>query len=274
MENRSRTPELIVRGRRVITPEGERPASVHIRNGMIDAVSDIAAAGSGIPTYDAGNSVVMPGVVDTHVHINEPGRTEWEGFSTATRAAAAGGVTTLIEMPLNSIPATIKPASYREKLVAADSKLWVDTGFWGGVVPGNAADLRLLWEAGVFGFKCFLVPSGVDEFEHVTEADLRGALPELRALGAPLLAHAELPGPIENAVARLSGTATPSAYSTWLASRPRRAENEAIELLLHLAREFDARVHIVHPSSSEALPVLRQAKRDGLAVTVETCPHY
>jgi allantoinase len=274
MVNPARIPDLIVRGKRVITPEGERPAAIHIRGGTISAVCDFADVPPGIPIQDAGNSAVMPGIVDTHVHINEPGRTEWEGFSTATRAAAAGGVTTLIEMPLNSIPATTSAGACIEKIAAATSKLWVDVGFWGGVVPGNTAELRPLWETGVFGFKCFLVPSGVEEFAHVTESDLRTALPELRVIGATLLAHAELPGPIENAVAKLSEAAPPNAYSTWLASRPRRAENEAIDLLLRLAREFDARVHIVHLASSDALPALRLAKSNGLRVTVETCPHY
>jgi allantoinase len=274
MANPAGIPDLIVRGKHVLTPEGERPAAIHIRDGVISAISDFDDVPSGIPVHDAGYSAVMPGIVDTHVHINEPGRTEWEGFSTATRAAAAGGVTTLIEMPLNSIPATTSAPAYREKLAAAQSKLWVDVGFWGGVVPGNTAELHPLWEAGVFGFKCFLVLSGVEEFEHVTESDLRAALPKLRALGAPLLAHAELPGPIENAVAKLSSAAPPRAYSTWLASRPRQAENEAIELLLRLARECEARVHIVHLSSSDALAPLRLAKRNGLRVTVETCPHY
>ena len=203
--------DLVVRGRRVITPEGERAAAIHIRDGVITAISafdDISAAAN---VHEAGDSVVLPGLVDTHVHINEPGRTEWEGFVTATRAAAArGGVTTLIEMPLNSIPATTTVAAYREKLAATAGKLWVDVGFWGGVVPGNVAELRPLWDAGVFGFKCFLVPSGVDEFAYVTESDLRAALPELAALGAPLLAHAELPGPIEAALKPISPAQTPA----------------------------------------------------------------
>ena len=274
MTNAARNPELVVRGKRVITPEGEHPASIHVRAGVIHAVSDYPGVAHGIPVHDAGNSVVMPGIVDTHVHINEPGRTEWEGFSTATRAAAAGGVTTLIEMPLNSIPATTSAAAYNDKLAAAQSKLWVDVGFWGGVVPGNIAELRPLWEAGVFGFKCFLVPSGVQEFAQVTETGLRAALPELCALGAPLLVHAELPGPIDIAIAQLPKSAQPSAYSTWLASRPRQAENDAIDLLLRLLREFHARVHIVHLSSSDALQSLQLAKCDALRITVETCPHY
>jgi allantoinase len=150
----------------------------------------------------------------------------------------------------------------------------VDVGFWGGVVPGNVAELGPLWEAGVFGFKCFLVPSGVDEFQHVGEADLRAALPELAALGAPLLAHAELPGPIEDAVRKRPKDAPANQYATWLASRPRKAENEAIALLLHLAGEFKSRIHIVHLSSSDSIPQLRQTRERGIRVSVETCPHY
>jgi len=271
--NPSTAPDLIVRGKRVVLPEGERAAAIHIRAGQIVAITAPDEIPAGSPVHDAGDSVVMPGLVDTHVHINEPGRTEWEGFSTATRAAAAGGITTLIEMPLNSIPATTSAAAYREKLAAAAGKLWVDAGFWGGVVPGNAAELRPLWEAGVFGFKCFLVPSGVDEFAHVTETDLRAALPGLAALGAPLLVHSELPGPIAQAEKNQSKS-DPRSHATWLASRPREAENEAIALLIRLCREFRVRTHIVHLSSSDALAQLRQAKSEALPVTVETCPHF
>ena len=244
-----------------------------MRGGVISAITGFDDLPKGSVVHEAHDLVVMPGIVDTHVHINEPGRTEWEGFSTATRAAAAGGITTLIEMPLNSIPATTTAAGFREKLAAAAGKLWVDVGFWGGVVPGNAGELRPLWESGVFGFKCFLVPSGVEEFAHVTEADLRDVLPELGALKAPLLVHAELPGPIAEAEKKLA-KADPRRYSTWLASRPRAAENEAIELLVKLARELGARIHIVHLSSSDAIATLQKAKSDGQAVTVETCPHY
>jgi allantoinase len=268
------TADLIVRGRRVVTPEGERPAVIQIRDGVITAVSEFDDIPAACAVHEAGESVVMPGLVDTHVHINEPGRTEWEGFVTATRAAAAGGVTTLIEMPLNSIPATTTAAGFYEKIAAAAGQLWVDVGFWGGVVPGNIAELRPLWEAGVFGFKCFLVPSGVEEFKEVSEADLRAALPELAALGAVLLAHAELPGPIDEAIRRQPKRVAANRYVTWLASRPREAENEAIALLLKLGGEFKARIHIVHLSSSDAISQLRQAKSQRMRVSVETCPHY
>jgi allantoinase len=216
----------------------------------------------------------MAGLVDTHVHINEPGRTEWEGFATATRAAAAGGITTLIEMPLNSIPATTSVSALQAKVAAAAGKLSVDTGFWGGVVPGNTQDLPGLWDAGCFGFKCFLIDSGVKEFTSVGETHLREALPVLAKIGAPLLVHAELPGPIEFAREQRDAAVSPSSYQTWIASRPRAAENEAINLLLRLGKEFGARVHIVHLSSSDAIPQIQKAKAAGQLVTAETCPHY
>jgi allantoinase len=212
----------------------------------------------------------MPGLVDTHVHINEPGRTNWEGFATATRAAAAGGVTTLVDMPLNSIPPTTTVAGFREKLEAARSQCYVDVGFWGGVVPGNNGELASLLGEGVVGFKCFLVHSGVDEFPNVTEDDLRTAMPELARLSAVLIVHAEVPGPISNT----NSPGAPEKYSTFLASRPRAAENDAVKLMTKLSSEFGTRVHIVHHSSSDALSMLSDAKSEGLMITAETCPHY
>ena len=268
------TPDLIVRGRRVIFPDGERAAAIHISKGTIASISAFDDIPSNCAVFEAGKSVVMPGLVDTHVHINEPGRTEWEGFATATRAAAAGGVTTLVEMPLNSIPAVTSVIAYREKLAATAGKLSVDVGFWGGVVPGNTAELRPLWEAGVFGFKCFLVPSGVAEFAGVGEEDLRTSLPELKAIDAPLLIHAELPEPIERALKNIPKNSSERCYATWLASRPREAENEAIDLLICLAREFKVHIHVVHLSSSDAISQLQRAKSAGIRVSVETCPHY
>ncbi len=262
-----------MRSHRVVTPAGVAPASIHITGGKIEAVFDFDDVPAGVPVDDYAERAVLPGLVDTHVHINEPGRTEWEGFETATRAAAAGGVTTLVEMPLNSIPATTSVAAYQQKLAAAQGKCHVDVGFWGGVVPGNAGQLRPLWEAGVFGFKCFLVPSGVEEFPHVSDADLRAALPELKRLGATLLVHAESPGPIDHATAAAQQL-TPTSHTAWLASRPREAETQAIAWMIGLAVEFGVRVHIVHLSSSDALLMLRWARSDGLPVTVETCPHY
>ncbi len=262
-----------ISSKRVVTPEGVRAATVHIRNGVIEAIGAYNDVPSGKRIYDAGESVVMPGLVDTHVHINEPGRTDWEGFETATRAAAAGGVTTLIDMPLNSIPATTTVAALETKRRAAQKKCWVNVGFWGGVVPGNAGELRALYRAGAFGFKCFLVPSGVPEFAHVGEGDLRAALPELAALDVPLLVHAELPGPIEKAGRKLAKS-DPAKYAVWLQSRPPSAEMKAVQMMIRLAREFRAQVHIVHVSSELSVPLLQRAKKQGLRISAETCPHY
>ena len=278
-------PDLVIRSQRVVLPGGTHPASIHVGAGKIIGVLAYETVPEGCPIDEAGDAAVMPGVVDSHVHINEPGRTEWEGFDTATRAAAAGGVTTMIDMPLNAVPATTTTRALEAKRSAAEGKLFVDVGFWGGVVPGNSADLASLAAAGVFGFKCFLVPSGVDEFPAVTEADLREALPVLARLGVPLLVHAELPGPIDRAtadvsrrrgwLARTMGTAPdPRRYATYLATRPKEAENEAIALAIALCREYRVPTHIVHLSSSDALTPLYHARASGLPVTVETCPHY
>ena len=261
-------PDLIIRGQRVVLPGTIAPRSVHIREERIVFVGDYDDVVAGCEIVDAGEeSVVMPGLVDTHVHINAPGRTEWEGFRSATMAAAAGGVTTVVDMPLNSIPPTTTLAGLETKLETARDDCFVDVGFWGGVVPGNTRELAPMFAAGVVGFKCFLVPSGVDEFEHVTEDDLREALPELTRLGALLIVHAELPGSI-----RAEGSG--GDYQSFLESRPRVAENEAIELMIRLSREFGTRVHIVHLSSAEAIPMLREAQAAGVKITAETCPHY
>lgn len=222
---------------------------------------------------DADGLMVIPGLVDTHVHINEPGRTEWEGFATATAAAAAGGVTTLLDMPLNSIPATTSASALAKKRKAAASQARVDVGFLGGVVPGNSDDLPQLWEQGVYAFKCFMVPSGVKEFGHVTAKDLHSAMPVLAQLRAPLMVHAELPGPIDAASTAI-GDRNRQAYATYLASRPPAAEVDAVRLVLDLARRYAVRVHIVHVSACEVLPLLREARAQRLPVTAETCPHY
>ncbi|HYG09963.1 MAG TPA: amidohydrolase family protein, partial [Pyrinomonadaceae bacterium] len=270
--------EFVIRARRVVTPEGVAAAAVHVRGGRIHAVGEFAEeVARGCPLVEVDDeAVLLPGLVDTHVHINEPGRTEWEGFRTATRAAAAGGVTTLVEMPLNSIPATTTRAALEAKRAAAAGKCYVDVGFWGGVVPGNAAELPRMFEGGVYGFKCFLVPSGVDEFAHVTGDDLRVAMPELARLGALLIVHAETPAPIDAALAELeqAGASAARRYETFLASRPRAAEDEAVALMVRLCRETGARVHIVHHSSASSLQLLRAAKAEGLPFTAETCPHY
>ena len=265
--------ELVIRGRRVVTEHGVGPASVHVTRGYISSISIFEDVPVGAELVEAFDSIVMPGLVDTHVHVNEPGRTDWEGFETATRAAAAGGVTTIVDMPLNSIPATTTPEAFNAKIEAASGKLHVDTAFWGGVVPGNTSQLVKLWEAGVVGFKCFLIHSGVDEFPNVTEQDLREAMPELARLGALLIVHAEVPGPVE-ACCRTLSEAPARSYETFLGSRPREAENEAIATMIRLCRETGCRVHVVHHSSADALPMLREAKGSGLPITAETCPHY
>lgn len=266
-------PDLLLRGRRVVTPEGMHPAAVHVSGGRIVSVGGFDAAAGDVRVVEVGDAVLMPGLVDTHVHVNEPGRAEWEGFATATRAAAAGGVTTLVEMPLNSVPATTATAALHAKREAADGRCSVDVGFWGGAVPGNAAELRPLWRAGVLGFKCFLAPSGVDEFPHVGEAELRTAMPLLTEVGAPLLVHAELPATLEQGATAVAGMDR-HRYATYLASRPPAAEVDAIALLVRLCREFGTRVHVVHLATSQALPLLRRARADELPITVESCPHY
>ena len=265
--------DLIIRGQSVVLPEHIAPAAVHIQNGVISSITNYDQIDPAIPLIEAGESeVVMAGLVDTHVHINAPGRTDWEGFSSATRAAAAGGTTTLVDMPLNSIPPTTTVEGFKAKLSAAENNCFVDVGVWGVVVPGNVEALEDLKRHGVVGFKCFLVPSGVDEFPHVTEADLRLAMPELTRLGALLIVHAELPGPIDQAGSQLN-TST-STYDGFLQSRPRSAENLAIELMIKLSEEFKTRVHIVHLSSADAVPLLRKAKHAGISISAETCPHY
>lgn len=264
--------ERVIRSSRVVLSDGIRPAAIIVRDGVITEIADSTRSASA-EALDFEDAVVMSGLVDTHVHINEPGRAEWEGFETATMAAAAGGVTTLIEMPLNSIPATTTLDAFRRKLASTQDKLFVDVGFWGGVVPGNCVELSKLHQEGVFGFKCFLVPSGVAEFEAVSESHLRQGLAELSRLDALLLAHAELPGPIDEATRKVSNK-DPRSYSSWLQSRPGTAEDQAIELLIRLSREYKTRVHIVHLSSAAAIATIRKAKAGGAKLSVETCPHY
>jgi allantoinase len=268
--------DLVIRGERVVTPVGERPAAIHVDRvaGKIIAVTETAAAPPGIETLDAGSLWVLPGLVDTHVHINDPGRTSWEGFDTATRAAAAGGVTTLVDMPLNSVPPTTTLEGLQAKVRALEAQAFVDVGLCGGLVPANArGGLAELFAEGVLAFKCFLAESGVDEFSHVQESELRAGMVELARVGAPLFVHAELPAPLdEGAKAALGLDAR--RYATYLASRPRRAEDAAVDLVLRLAGETGARAHVVHLSSSDALSLFRAAREGRIDLTVETCPHY
>jgi allantoinase len=258
----------LIRSERVVLPTGMQPATIRVENGRIAGVTP--GASKEPVDIDAKGAVIMPGLVDSHVHINDPGRADWEGFDTATLSAAAGGVTTLIDMPLNSIPPTTNVAALEAKRRAAEGRLHVDVGFWGGVVPGNARDIEPLANAGVLGFKCFLSPSGVDEFEHVTEADLREAMPIVAATGLPLLVHAELPARLRDPDRR----ADPTSYSTWLDSRPGTAEQAAIDLMIDLAATTGARLHIVHLANADALSSIGGARRRGVPITVETCPHY
>ena len=253
-----------------MTARGIGPGSIVARDGRI---RDVLPAEGEIPAdaelFDFGDRVVMPGLVDTHVHVNEPGRTDWEGFETATRAAAAGGVTTIFDMPLNGIPPTVSVAALSEKAAAASGKCFVDVGFWGGVVPGNRAELAPIARAGLPGFKCFLVPSGVPEFADVSERDLAAALAEIARLGAVLLVHAEHPSWIGK-----TATGDPRRYATYLATRPPRAEDEAVAVLARLCRETGARIHVVHLSSAAALERIESARAERLPLSAETCPHY
>lgn len=262
--------EQVLRSTRVITPEGTRAASVTVADGTITAVLPYdAPVPEGARLEDLGDDVLLPGLVDTHVHVNDPGRTEWEGFWTATRAAAAGGITTLIDMPLNSLPPTTTVDHLRTKRRVAADKAHVDVGFWGGALPDNVEDLRPLHEAGVFGFKAFLSPSGVDEFPHLDQERLARSLAEVAAFDGLLIVHAEDPHHLA-AAPRHGGP----KYADFLASRPRDAEDTAIAHLVDQAKRLDARVHVLHLSSGDALPVIAAAKADGVRVTVETCPHY
>jgi allantoinase len=265
--------ELVVVSERIVTPGGVRAGAVVVSGGRVAAVEDRAGGvWDGARVVDARGAVVMPGVVDTHVHINDPGRAEWEGFASATRAAAAGGVTTMVDMPLNSIPATTDAAGLRAKVASAEGRCAVDVGFWGGVVPGNAAALAGLIDAGVLGFKCFLSPSGVDEFGHATEADIRAAAPVLVRAGLPLLVHAEDPAVLARAPGIPRGDER--RYARYLATRPPEAERSAIAMLIRVSEETGLRVHIVHVADAGSVGLIGAARARGVAITAETCPHY
>jgi len=259
--------------RRVVTPEGIRPAAILVDGERIEAVVSPDQIPEHYKLHDFGNAAILPGLIDSHVHINDPGRADWEGFETATQAAAAGGYTMLVDMPLNCLPATTTVAALEAKRAAAHGKCRIDWAAWGGVVHDNQGDIEPLAAAGVPGFKCFLVDPGINGFTMVREQQLRLALPHVARTGLPLLVHAELPGPIDRATEALAN-ADWSRYSTYLQSRPDEAELAAIRLMLGLCHEYGFHLHIVHLSTSAALPELCAARAEGLPLTVETCPHY
>ena len=261
------------RSHRVVTPDGIRPAAILVRGEKIEAVVTPDQVPESAVKHDFGEAVILPGLVDSHVHINDPGRSDWEGFETATRAAAAGGYTLLVDMPLNCLPATTNVAALEAKRAAAQGRCRVDWAAWGGVVEDNQRDIEALAAAGVPGFKCFLIHPGIDGFTMVTQQHLRAALPAIARSGLPLLVHAELPESIDTATKMVEHSDW-RCYSTYLQSRPEEAELSAIRVMLALCREFDFRLHIVHLSASSALEELAAARSEGLPVTVETCPHY
>ena len=259
-----------VRSQRVLVDGAFIPATVRIYHGSIESIDPFDAEVEGLVLEVPDTGYLLPGIVDTHVHINEPGRTEWEGFATASEAAALGGATTLIDMPLNSIPPTTTVAHLETKRKVAVDQIMVDVGFWGGAVPDNLADLEPLWEAGAFGFKCFLAPSGVDEFPALTPDEFRRSLAEISRFDGLMIVHAEDAG----VLAAHAATAPSRAYADFLVTRPHEAEYVAIQQVLDGARETGARVHILHLASARALPLIQEAKAEGLRLTVETCPHY
>ncbi len=262
--------DLVVRGRQVSCGDHFAPREVAVRDGKIVAIEPL---GSGLEAARvielADDETLIPGLVDTHVHVNEPGRTEWEGFASATRAAAAGGVTTIVDMPLNSVPATVNAPALEYKRLFAKDHVFVDVGFWGGAIPGNQKDLRPLHDEGVFGFKCFLLHSGVDEFPHLEADEMEEAMAETKTFDSLMIVHAEDSRTIDKAP-----SPNGDVYDRFLKSRPRGAENIAIAEVIERTRWTGARSHILHVSSSDALPMIASAKRDGLDITVETCPHY
>ncbi|MBC3762258.1 allantoinase AllB [Quadrisphaera oryzae] len=274
--------DLVVLAERAVLPGGTAAVALGVRDGRIAVVvplqdrGDLPAAREVLELAD--DEVLLPGLVDTHVHVNEPGRTAWEGFDTATRAAALGGVTTVVDMPLNSVPATTTVDALAVKRDAARGAVHVDVGFWGGVVPGNTGELAGLVAGGVFGAKCFTTPSGVEEFEHVSPAQLREGLAELARLGSRLLVHAEDPQVLDEAAAdvarQVAEGADPRSFALFLGSRPAAAEDSAVADVVAAAREVGGAVHVVHLASASALPLVAAARAEGLAVTAETCPHY
>ena len=258
--------DLVIRSRRTILPEGERPAAVAVRDGKIAAIADYAAAPLADTQVDLGETALLPGLVDTHVHINEPGRTEWEGFATATRAAAAGGVTTVVDMPLNSLPPVVVPSALATKKAAASGQCYVDVGFWGGAIPGNTAALRVLHDLGVYGFKCFTADSGVPEFPPLPYDELEEAFTEIASFHGLVIVHAEDPDALR--------TPADGGYAAFLASRPPGAEYQAIKQVIRLAEKTGVRAHILHLSAADCIELLAKAQARGVQITAETCPHY
>ncbi|MGW6196300.1 allantoinase AllB [Kribbella sp. NPDC055110] len=262
--------DLVIRARRVVRAGAEQPAAVGVRGGRIVAISpyDVELDAATELRLDD-DEVLLPGLVDSHVHVNDPGRTDWEGFTSATRAAAAGGVTTIVDMPLNSIPPTCDVPALTLKRKTAETQSYVDVGFWGGAIPGNLPDLRPLHDAGVFGYKCFLLHSGVDEFPPLDPVQLADAMREIARFDGLLIVHAEDAHRIDEAT-----EPNGASYEAFLNSRPRVAENEAVAQVIDLARETGCRVHILHVSSADILPLLTKARNDGVRISAETCPHY
>jgi allantoinase len=258
---------------RIVTPEGTRAGALLIDGEKIRAICNLSEVPLDATLHDHIHHAILPGLVDTHVHINEPGRTEWEGFRTATRAAAAGGYTTLVDMPLNCLPETTTVAALEAKRAAAQTKCFVDWAPWGGAVADNQQHLLPLARAGVLGYKCFLIYPGCDGFTMIDQQQLEAALPHIAESGLPLLVHAELAGPIDAAAPSLTNKDWRS-YETYLASRPDEAELQAIRLMIRLCRQYKFHLHIVHLSTAQALAELQKARAEGLPITVETCPHY
>ncbi|WP_190264194.1 MULTISPECIES: allantoinase AllB [Glutamicibacter] len=262
--------DLVLRGQQVLAGQDIAPREIGVRDGKIVAVEPYGTGLSGTRVIEvAADEVLLPGLVDTHVHVNEPGRTEWEGFESATKAAAAGGVTTIVDMPLNSIPPTVNLEALEIKREAAGKNAYVNVGFWGGAIPGNKKDLRELHEAGVFGFKCFLLHSGVDEFPSLSVDEMEEDMAELASFDSLMIVHAEDAEIIDNSPQPVGGK-----YAGFLDSRPRDAENTAIAQVIERARTTGVRAHVLHLSSSDALGMIREAKAEGVKLTVETCPHY
>ena len=250
--------DLVIRTPRLISAAGEVGRIVGVKDGTIVAIEPLSSDLTAPRVVELpDDETLLPGVVDSHVHVNDPGRTDWEGFASATKAAAAGGVTTLIDMPLNSIPPTVEVAALEVKRKTAESQAHIDVGFWGGAIPGNVADLRSLYDAGVFGFKCFLLHSGVDEFPPLDPDQLEAAMREIASFDGLMIVHAEDTHAIEHAP-----TAHGETYTNFLSSRPRGAENLAIAQVIELARWTGCRVHILHVSSSDALPMIATARRE------------